>query len=70
MSSRRHPSGLKACRECKYLNPSSASTCESCGSSKFADLWEGLVVIYDVDGSAAAVSVGAKKPGKYALKLY
>ncbi|MEM3671183.1 MAG: transcription elongation factor subunit Spt4 [Thermoprotei archaeon] len=70
MPARRHPGGLKACRECKYLNPYTNQVCESCGSSRFSEQWEGMIVIYDVDSSKISESMGVKKPGKYALKLY
>jgi len=70
LPARKHSVGLKACRECRFLNPVSVQTCDNCGSQKFAELWDGLIILYDVNQSKIAQSLDIKKPGKYALKLY
>jgi DNA-directed RNA polymerase subunit E" len=70
LPARRRSVGLKACRECHFLNPVGAQTCGNCGSQKFAELWDGLIILYDVEQSKIAQSLDIKKPGKYALKLY
>jgi DNA-directed RNA polymerase subunit E" len=62
--------GLKACKNCKFLNPPKATTCENCGSQKFSETWSGLIIIYDPDNSQIAKALNITKRGKYALELY
>jgi DNA-directed RNA polymerase subunit E" len=70
LPSRKKATGLKACRDCKFLNKQSATECENCGSKRFAEVWDGLIILYNVESSQVAQSLSIKKPGRYALKLY
>jgi len=70
MSAKRHSSQLKACRECRFLNQPKAKSCENCGSTRFAESWDGLIVVYDTEHSLIAKTMEVKRPGRYALNLY
>ncbi|PSN86745.1 hypothetical protein B9Q11_03295 [Candidatus Marsarchaeota G2 archaeon ECH_B_SAG-F08] len=70
MPTKKSGTPYKACRECRYLNSLEAQSCENCGSQRFADVWEGLIIVYDIETSKIAQELGLKKPGKYALTLY
>ncbi|MEM0321713.1 MAG: transcription elongation factor subunit Spt4 [Thermoprotei archaeon] len=63
-------STLKACKVCKFLNPTKATSCENCGSPKFSEAWSGLIIVYDVENSQIAKTLSITKRGKYALELY
>lgn len=58
---------MKACRNCHFLTKE--SVCPSCKSQEFTDKWKGFVMVLDADRSQVAKQLGAKLPGKYALKL-
>ena len=57
----------KACRNCHYLT--TKNVCPVCKSQNFSERWKGFVIVMDADRSEIANQLGAKMPGKYALKL-
>ncbi len=57
----------KACRTCRLV--SSGEVCPNCKGTDFAKGWEGYILIEDPEGSEVAKAIGAKAPGKYALKI-
>ena len=57
-----------ACRRCKYILSEDEKKCPSCGSSEFSDEWNGIIVILDTSSELAKV-IGAKMPGRYAIKV-
>lgn len=63
------PSSTKfACRKCKYMLGEDDKKCPICGGADISDDWSGLVVILDTTSSVAEL-MGAKKPGRYAIKV-
>jgi DNA-directed RNA polymerase subunit E" len=57
-----------ACRKCKYILAEDEKKCPSCGGSEFSDEWSGIVIIIDTSSSLANI-IGAKIPGRYAIKV-
>jgi len=66
---RRRRSYLKACLKCKALVPLDVEVCPNCGNREFSEDWEGLVIVFDVEGSQIAKKLNITKPGRYAIKL-
>jgi len=57
-----------ACRKCKYILAEDEKKCPACGGNEFSDEWSGVVVIIDTSSSLAGI-IGAKLPGRYAIKV-
>ncbi|MCX6767396.1 MAG: DNA-directed RNA polymerase subunit E'' [Candidatus Micrarchaeota archaeon] len=57
----------KACRTCRIIV--SGDVCANCKGTDLTKSWEGYILIEDPEGSEVAKAIGAKVPGKYALKL-
>lgn len=58
----------KACRNCRLLVE--GQICPLCNTADYlTKTWEGQIVIINPDGSEVATAIGAKTPGKYALKI-
>ncbi|MFH1106979.1 MAG: transcription elongation factor subunit Spt4 [Candidatus Micrarchaeota archaeon] len=58
---------LKACRKCRYIFE--GDKCSLCGSEEFSKSFEGSIYVVDPGTSQIAGAIGAKVPGKYALKI-
>ena len=58
---------LKACRKCRFIFE--GDKCPSCGSEEFSKSFEGAIYVADPADSQIASAIGAKAPGKYALKI-
>jgi DNA-directed RNA polymerase subunit E" len=56
-----------ACRKCMFI--SQGKVCPACGSVDLTENWKGLVVIFNVEKSEVATTLGVSKPGKYALQV-
>lgn len=57
-----------ACRKCKYILSEDEKKCPSCGGTDFSDEWNGIVIILDTTSDLAKI-IGAKKAGRYAIKV-
>jgi len=57
-----------ACRKCKFLLSGEEKKCPSCGNSEFSDEWSGIVIILDTSSELARI-IGAKRAGRYAIKV-
>jgi len=57
----------RACRTCRSLVTGEA--CALCGGTDLTKSWEGCIFIENTENSEVATAIGAKTPGKYALKL-
>jgi DNA-directed RNA polymerase subunit E" len=57
----------KACRNCRLLYEGDA--CPACQSTEHSRQFEGAVYIVDAERSEVGKRIGAKVPGKYALKI-
>lgn len=58
----------KACKKCRLIVE--GAVCPLCNTADFlTKVWEGHIVITNPDGSEVATAIGAKTPGRYALKL-
>lgn len=57
-----------ACRKCKYILAEDEKKCPACGGSEFSDEWNGIVIIMDQSSSLASI-IGAKMPGRYAIRV-
>ncbi|AEC51814.1 DNA-directed RNA polymerase subunit E' [Pyrococcus sp. NA2] len=57
----------KACRNCHYIT--TEDQCPVCGSRDLSEEWFDLVIVVDVENSEIAKKIGAKVPGKYAVRV-
>ena len=57
----------KACRECHLI--SHGSTCPKCKTVTMSDDFTGLVIIFDLKGSAIANAMKVEEKGRYALRV-
>jgi len=57
----------KACRECHLI--SYGNVCPSCKASSLSDDFSGLIIIFDIEGSAIARVMKVKEKGRYALRV-
>lgn len=57
-----------ACRKCKYILSEQETKCPICGGTDITEDWDGLIIILDMS-SAIAEIIGAKRPGRYAIKV-
>jgi DNA-directed RNA polymerase subunit E" len=57
----------KACTNCHLLT--TENICPNCRSTSFSTDWSGVAVIIDVERSEIAKKLGAKKKGRYAIKV-
>lgn len=57
----------KACRECHLI--SYGNVCPSCKASGLSDDFSGLIIIFDLEGSAIARVMKVKEKGRYALRV-
>ncbi|MDI9644299.1 MAG: transcription elongation factor subunit Spt4 [Candidatus Verstraetearchaeota archaeon] len=57
-----------ACRKCKFITSGEEKRCPVCGGSELSDEWSGLVIILDVNSKLAEM-IGAKREGRYAIKV-
>jgi DNA-directed RNA polymerase subunit E" len=63
------PSSTKyACRKDKYILTEDEKKCPICGGSDLSDEWSGIVIIMDTSSKLAEI-IGAKKTGRYAIKV-
>ncbi len=67
--SKANPSSKQlACRKCKFIVSGEEKKCPICGSADLSDEWSGLVIIMDA-GSRLAEVIGAKREGRYAIRV-
>ena len=59
----------KACKKCKAITTKDKDKCPICGSTQFANLWRGRLIITDVDNSEIAKKIGINSNGEYAIKI-
>jgi len=57
----------KACMNCRSIV--TGSVCPVCQGTSLTKTWEGMIVVFDPETSEVAKVIGAKCPGKYALKI-
>jgi DNA-directed RNA polymerase subunit E" len=57
----------KACRECHLI--SYGNVCPNCKASSLSDDFSGLIIIFDLEGSAIARVMKVKEKGRYALRV-
>ena len=57
----------RACRHCHFITEE--DTCPNCGSRDFTDDYEGLVILIHAENSRIAEELGAKIPGRYAVRV-
>tara|TARA_B100002003_G_C13794310_1_gene392535 strand:+ start:139 stop:327 length:189 start_codon:yes stop_codon:yes gene_type:complete len=55
------------CRSCHTLT--TGKVCPACHSTDVSPDWAGLAIIFDVENSQVAQSMGIKAPGRYAIKV-
>ncbi len=59
---------MKACKDCHYLFEE-GDKCPACGSENISEKFTGLIIILDPERSEVAKKIGAKTPGRYAVKV-
>ena len=57
----------KACKKCRVLV--TGDVCAQCNGTELTKSWEGQILVFNPTGSQVAEAIGAKIPGKYALKI-
>jgi DNA-directed RNA polymerase subunit E" len=57
----------KACKKCRAIVTGDA--CPLCQGTDLTRSWEGQIVLFNAETSLVAEAIGAKAPGKYALKI-
>jgi DNA-directed RNA polymerase subunit E" len=57
----------RACRHCHYIT--TEDRCPVCGSRDLSDEWFDLVIVTDPEKSRIGQAIGAKVPGKYAIRV-
>lgn len=58
----------KACKSCRFV-VSEGSECPNCGGTEFTEKWSSYLVIFSPEKSELAKKIGAKAPGKYAVRI-
>jgi DNA-directed RNA polymerase subunit E" len=58
----------KACKSCHLLLESEPA-CPMCGGTEFSERFNSIVQIFDASKSEIAAKIGAKAPGRYAIKI-
>lgn len=58
---------LKACLNCKMISDS--PKCPNCGGEEFTQDWVGEVLVLNPGSSSIANLIGARVPGRYAIRL-
>ena len=58
----------KACKSC-HLIVETESTCPLCSGTEFSERYNSTVQIFDASRSEIAAKLGAKAPGRYAVKI-
>jgi len=57
----------KACKNCHML--SNGPFCPNCKSTNLSDDWTGLLIVVQPQTSEVAGKIGAKSPGRYAIRV-
>lgn len=57
----------KACANCHFLTKE--NICPKCRSTSLSDDFNGLVIIFDPEGSAIAKAMNIKEKGRFALRV-
>lgn len=58
---------LRACLNCKMISDS--PKCPNCGGEEFTQEWSGEVMVFNPEASSIAKLIGARVPGRYAVRL-
>ena len=58
----------KACKSC-HLLVETESACPMCGGTELSERFNSVVQIFDASKSEIAAKIGAKAPGRYAIKI-
>ncbi len=58
---------MKACKECHILTEQ--KECPICKKKDLTENWQGIVVIFNSEGSEISKELGFTVPGKYAIKV-
>jgi DNA-directed RNA polymerase subunit E" len=58
----------KACKNC-HLLVEEAHECPLCKGTDFSEKFNSMVVVFDAQKSEVAQKLGAKAPGRYAIKV-
>lgn len=56
-----------ACTRCRFIT--SEPSCPVCGSKELSPNWSGLLYVLAPERSELAKMIGAKVPGRYAVKV-
>ncbi len=58
----------KASRNCRLIILE-GNKCTNCGSTDLTEKWSSYIVVFDPEKSELAKKIGAKVPGKYAVRI-
>ncbi|MBI5036319.1 DNA-directed RNA polymerase subunit E'' [Candidatus Micrarchaeota archaeon] len=57
----------RACTKCRAI--ADGQSCPLCSGTDLTKTWEGAILVFNPETSEVAKAIGAKAPGKYALKI-
>ena len=57
----------KACKSCHMLTET--KECPLCKTKELTENWQGVVIVFESEGSEIANELNFKAPGKYAVKV-
>lgn len=58
----------RACKVCRFV-VTEGHVCPNCNSKELTEKWSNYILIFDPENSELAKRIGAKTPGKYALRI-
>ncbi len=59
----------KACKSCRMVFTEDVEKCPNCGSVELSAKFSSQIVIFDPAKSKMAEKLGAKVPGRYAVRI-
>jgi DNA-directed RNA polymerase subunit E" len=59
----------KACKACRMVSTEEVEKCPNCGSSELSAKFSSQIIIFDPEKSKMAEKLGAKVPGRYAVRI-
>ncbi len=60
----------KACKKCHLIiDTPETPACPLCAGTEFTEKYNSIAMIFDAQKSEVAQKIGAKAPGRYAIKI-
>lgn len=59
---------MKACKKCRFIFEEGES-CPLCNAEEVSEKFNSQIIVFEVEKSELAKRVGAKVPGRYAVRI-